>query len=31
MFGALAEVLSGPVKASSDYEQKNEPLWRRAA
>ena len=30
MFETSAEVLSGLVKAFSDYEQKNEAAWRKA-
>ncbi len=29
MFETSAEVLGGLAKAFSDYEQKNEPAWRR--
>jgi uncharacterized membrane-anchored protein YhcB (DUF1043 family) len=30
MFETAAEVLGGLIKAFRDYEQKNEPAWRRA-
>jgi len=30
MFETAAEVLGGLAKAFRDYEQKNEPAWRRA-
>jgi uncharacterized membrane-anchored protein YhcB (DUF1043 family) len=30
MFETSAEVLAGLAKAFRDYEQKNEPAWRRA-
>jgi uncharacterized membrane-anchored protein YhcB (DUF1043 family) len=30
MFETSAEVLAGLAKAFHDYEQKNEPAWRRA-
>ena len=31
MFETSAEVLSGLIKAFSDYEQKNEEAWRKSA
>jgi hypothetical protein len=31
MFETSAEVLNGLIKAFSDYEQKNEPAWRKSA